>query len=254
MVTEIMINPTSNSNWLINNVLLCGGTPASLESLVEVGIDVIICLQTLKELKELKEKGSNTNLDIAQKVEWYNFPIVDGKTADDEKVVRWCHMILDLVYRGKKVYLHCLGGHGRTGTISACLLQLLGMKPHEALQYVDHLHSTRMKGCDVPSPSTQEQVQQVQRFMKIPYTVLVCGEWDDEDIIRRELGRFGPNVTVIIQSEDGVFESVCESVCDELGLECVTIIDKYKPLIVLEFHKSSREAITTNTFTRIIVN
>lgn len=278
-LNSLMINPTSNSNWIINNVLLGGGVPQTqgdVEALVQAGIDTIVCLQTPSETKECK-------LDLSA-FERYTFPIVDGRTANDDALVKWCHAIIDLLYRGRKVYLHCYGGHGRTGTMAACVLQLLGMKATEALQYIDLVHSTRLKGHCVPSPTTKEQIEQCQRFTEIPYTVLVCGdrEWTDTSIILRELRRLGPNVTVVQGGCRGA-DLCAKQVCDDLQLQCITVnaewdahgkaagpirnqkmIEEYDVILVLAFHadiassKGTKDTLqraqSRSIFTRIIID
>ena len=47
----------------------------------------------------------------------------------------------ELINRGEIVYIHCLGGHGRTGTISIPLMTLLyGISADEATKKVNYYH------------------------------------------------------------------------------------------------------------------
>eukprot|EP01138_Halocafeteria_seosinensis_P008085 gb/GECG01008261.1/.p1 GENE.gb/GECG01008261.1/~~gb/GECG01008261.1/.p1 ORF type:complete len:600 (+),score=78.17 gb/GECG01008261.1/:1-1800(+) len=62
-------------------------------------------------------------------------------------------------------YVHCYGGHGRTGTIvSLLLVALFGIDGETAMQFVNHAHSFRVRYSEYPSPESYEQVQQVLRL------------------------------------------------------------------------------------------
>lgn len=64
---------------------------------------------------------------------------------------------------GGGVYLHCWGGHGRTGTAVGCWLVERGLEPDVALDLIAHWRST---GDDrhEPSPQTPEQRAFVRRW------------------------------------------------------------------------------------------
>jgi protein tyrosine phosphatase len=52
--------------------------------------------------------------------------------------------ICDWLKQGKRIYIHCAGGHGRTGVYVACLLVLaFQMDADTALYYTQTLHNTR---------------------------------------------------------------------------------------------------------------
>ena len=62
-------------------------------------------------------------------------------------------------------YIHCYGGHGRTGTIvSLVLVALFGVDAETAMEYVNHAHRFRMLYGDCPSPESFDQVNQVRRL------------------------------------------------------------------------------------------
>lgn len=63
-------------------------------------------------------------------------------------------------------YLHCWGGHGRTGTVLSLMLGLLyNIGPDEAMGWVQLLHDVRQAPCGVASPQTPGQRLQVRRIM-----------------------------------------------------------------------------------------
>jgi len=72
--------------------------------------------------------------------------------------------------QGEKIYLHCWGGHGRTGTVAAVLLGLLyDISPREALNRVQKYHDVRLEASQyrmkIDSPQRPSQRQQVRRVL-----------------------------------------------------------------------------------------
>jgi ADP-ribosylglycohydrolase len=69
-------------------------------------------------------------------LEWFNLPIVDVDVPDRSFERSWRYAGARLRYHlhaGRDVVLHCRGGLGRSGTISARLLVELGVEPAEAV-------------------------------------------------------------------------------------------------------------------------
>lgn len=66
---------------------------------------------------------------------------------------------------GRKVYLHCWGGIGRTGTVVGCYLVRHGRTGDEALETLDRWWQTVPKSIWAPrSPQTDEQVAYVRAW------------------------------------------------------------------------------------------
>ena len=60
------------------------------------------------------------------------------------------------------MYLHCWGGHGRTGTIVCLMLHLMyQFTPLEAFKRCQAVHDLRHCPVEVGSPQTQTQRDQV---------------------------------------------------------------------------------------------
>ena len=58
-----------------------------------------------------------------------HFPIEDYKTPSSKELKDWVPQIVKLVQTpGHKILIHCMGGQGRTGLISACVLAVLKNK------------------------------------------------------------------------------------------------------------------------------
>jgi hypothetical protein len=74
----------------------------------------------------------------------HDVPLVDllgGAAPDDpdaerERVWEAARLAAAAVMRGTGVLVHCLGGTGRTGTVVACALRLLGRSAEEAIEIV----------------------------------------------------------------------------------------------------------------------
>ena len=63
------------------------------------------------------------------------------------------------------VYVHCWGGHGRTGIVIALLLSVLyDLDSEEALRLTELYHSKRIEA-RLHSPTTRAQINQVERLV-----------------------------------------------------------------------------------------
>lgn len=70
------------------------------------------------------------------------------------------------ILAGERLYVHCWGGHGRTGTLVALLLsQLYSLTADEALRYTQAFHDARRFPQGVRSPQTAVQRAQVKRVI-----------------------------------------------------------------------------------------
>eukprot|EP00929_Paragymnodinium_shiwhaense_P102058 TRINITY_DN65263_c0_g1_i1.p1 TRINITY_DN65263_c0_g1~~TRINITY_DN65263_c0_g1_i1.p1 ORF type:complete len:223 (-),score=25.36 TRINITY_DN65263_c0_g1_i1:162-830(-) len=95
-------------------------------------------------------------------------PMPDGLVGPDELLSRHLEMLLMELAEGRKLYIHCYGGHGRTGIVACSLLCLLyeGVKPDKAVEVFNELHQCRVIqgiGGAGHFPHSGEQLQQVYR-------------------------------------------------------------------------------------------
>lgn len=85
------------------------------------------------------------------------------------------YKILFFIEKKKSIYIHCKGGHGRSGILVACLLKILNnITPEDAIQKTTRIHNSRSdikeKYKKMGSPQTQYQKLFVINFFK-PYII-----------------------------------------------------------------------------------
>lgn len=180
--------PIITSNWLTDKICV-GGYPKTkfeLDRLVKGGIDVFICLNEVIDramiYKYERQLPSNKT--------YINEPIEDMKITSDDKIRALCERIIIRIYNGEKVYIHCTGGHGRTGTVAAIVLYMLyKLSLQQIFDYLQFSHDQRIgnyfgtgsywtkqlnesepqKNCfalgQVPTPQVTCQRQQVERII-----------------------------------------------------------------------------------------
>ena len=109
------------------------------------------------------------------KYKYINYPIIDRKIPTDWKnfsqlILIISEIIDDLKY-GEKIYIHCKGGHGRSGILVASLLcYRLKITPEESLELTSLYHSRRPVMRDkwriLGSPQGKSQKDFIRRFFR----------------------------------------------------------------------------------------
>jgi len=103
------------------------------------------------------------------------FPIVDVDTPTEYiNFYNIVETICNEISRRKKIYIHCKGGHGRSGILVACIFILhLGITAEQALESTNHHHNRRtddMYWVSQGSPQTEKQRDYVRNFYKFIQT------------------------------------------------------------------------------------
>ena len=65
------------------------------------------------------------NIVDINKLSFDHCPIIDCGVTDDSKVLALAQKLTKDISEGEVIYLHCWGGHGRTGTVVCIMLYLL---------------------------------------------------------------------------------------------------------------------------------
>lgn len=168
-----MVCPTPSSNWVICNNLIQGSYPGHpelnvhmkiLDSILDCGVTTFVSLLEAHEQSMFRPYKAYVK-SLAPQTEFVELPIPDMGVTDDKIISEVADTIADGINNRNKVYyIHCWGGHGRSGTLVALVLNKLGLPCKEALFCVKQCHQTREYNGDIPSPQTSEQLSQVYRL------------------------------------------------------------------------------------------
>jgi hypothetical protein len=192
-----MAGPTPWSNWVIPGQILAGAYPASMDDvetdriirlLLEMGTNTFVCLQAevninvpdhawrsgqglrpyIKDAQRILSKAHEVgDPKITQrKIDFLHLSIIDGNVTSDSAMNKLAEDCCDRVLRGEKMYIHCWGGHGRTGTLVAIMLaRLYNVSYTMALKFCQAFHDSRVYPQGVRSPQTAVQRAQVSPLL-----------------------------------------------------------------------------------------
>jgi ribA/ribD-fused uncharacterized protein len=141
---------------------------------------------TQQEIEELEKEGVRFFVDLTFKDErkivpyntkyrYISFPIIDRQIPDNNIkfacFIQCLTSIIRNLKNGELFYLHCKGGHGRSGVVVAVLLcYMFGLSPEQALEHTTRYHSRRIvmrdKWRKLGSPQTFPQKNFVYFFCK----------------------------------------------------------------------------------------
>jgi predicted NAD-dependent protein-ADP-ribosyltransferase YbiA (DUF1768 family) len=139
---------------------------------------------TQEAVEELEREGVRFFIDLTHSYEqkitpyktlyrYISYPITDRRVPKDwRSFARFIIKIADIIdnlEEEEKIFVHCKGGHGRSGVVVACLLcYIYNITPEEALQKTSKFHSNRSlmreKWRKLGSPQTRGQKNFVYKF------------------------------------------------------------------------------------------
>ena len=77
-------------------------------------------------------------------ISFVHCPIIDCGIIDDARVLHLAYMVAKSLLQGDVIYMHCWGGHGRTGTVVCLVLHLLyGLDVASCLERCQLVHDLR---------------------------------------------------------------------------------------------------------------
>lgn len=107
----------------------------------------------------LQEEGNK----IQESISYKRIPIQDFSIPQKTEMKDILDCIDDAVKKNRKVYVHCRGGIGRTGTTVGCYLVRHGFGGDEALENVNRLFRLSERSMESSfSPETREQMNFVR--------------------------------------------------------------------------------------------
>ena len=135
--------PISESYWVEPGRLLAGEYPGRYEveqtrkridALIEAGFNTFIDLTKPDEISPYRNILFEQSQAYDVKVKYQRFPIGDFGLPTPEMMISILDTIDVELKAGRKIYLHCWGGIGRTGTTVGCYLVRRGKTGEEALR------------------------------------------------------------------------------------------------------------------------
>jgi len=118
--------PTQTSNWLTDNILI-GKMPKNCKEVIKIINNDVTMFISLREYEEEYQKCIyDVNKKYQESVIFFRFDIPDFGTRDSDSIKALIDSIINYVdIKKNKVMIHCLGGHGRTGTVVVPLIAVL---------------------------------------------------------------------------------------------------------------------------------
>jgi protein-tyrosine phosphatase len=135
--------PIGVSNWLSKNLCVGGSIDykSHLNLFVRAGIDVFV---SLIGTDKVKLGLYDYEKDLPDGKIYITEPIEDMNIISDDKILTLARRIAEFIRGGFKVFIHCSGGHGRTGTVAAVVLHLLyGLPLYQIRDYLQYSHDQR---------------------------------------------------------------------------------------------------------------
>lgn len=196
-------------NWAIQDRLLCGPYPGkdgvnfttdeeaneNLQNILDDGITVFVNL--CNEIPHQKYIN-NEYIEIVKRhpyfpdFDYYSkflnsqqkdiiyeyFPYQDGcESANIVTILKQCIIIIDHLIQNRKVYIHCAGGHGRTGIFVNIIYTILFDYPIiEMFDFFQKVHDSRKKTdkklgenktCESPSAAQKRFVLKLGKYINI---------------------------------------------------------------------------------------
>jgi hypothetical protein len=160
--------PIDESYWVEPGRFLAGEYPGKftaestrqrIDALLEAGFNSFIDLtrpnETIPYIRTLLDEAKIYDIDVQH----HSYPIGDFGLPTPEQMMKILNSLDKALNEGRKVYLHCWGGIGRTGTTVGCYLVRRGKTGREALNQLTAWWKTVPKSqIHVHSPETDAQV------------------------------------------------------------------------------------------------
>jgi len=158
-------------SYFVENKALFGGFPTqeNIYELEEMGV---------KYFLDLTETGERNTYNYTTNYNYENYPIKDRCCPPDKisfgKLIIKYSKIINTLSEGEKIYIHCRGGHGRSGIVVASLLTwIYKINPQEAITKTHICHSERKimteKWRYLGCPNSRKQKNFVLTFFKPIY-------------------------------------------------------------------------------------
>jgi len=170
--------PIDDSYWLVPGRLLAGEYPGAktktearrkLRSFLDAGVDFFLDLteegEGLEPYATLLEEEAMAR---DRRVVYQRLPIPDLDAPTTERMSEIQQTIEAALEDGRTIYVHCLGGVGRTGTVLGCYLVEHEVSVAEALAEIQRRRRWTKSGWK-KSPQTPAQVDFVKKWQSVAF-------------------------------------------------------------------------------------
>ncbi len=169
---SIAVNPTSKpphsrSNFLTEDRRIIIGsfpeykaTGLTPQLLINYGVTVIVNLSSKEYTVESKKL-----------IHYLSYPIRSGRAPSKKMARELIDRLVTYHWEGHIIYIHCIGGHGRAGTIAALLIgTLLNLDGVEAIRWVERARDTREDTSRnfIPTPEMPGQIKFIINWLGNP--------------------------------------------------------------------------------------
>ena len=136
-MTEFPRGPIPDSYWVEPGRLLAGAYPGAVEDAAAVERIALFGAAGIDFFLDLTEEGElRPYLDGIAPLEHRRISIRDFTCPSSDDMRAILDALDDALGRGRRVYVHCWGGIGRTGTVIGCWLVRHGRSAEEALDLI----------------------------------------------------------------------------------------------------------------------
>lgn len=160
--------PIPNSYWVQPGRWLAGEYPGAEDEAESAQRIALLCaagLDTFIDLTEAGEREPYAAL-LPEGAEHHRLPIMDhGLPRSPAHMRDLLGLVDDALARGRRIYLHCRAGIGRTGMVVGCHLAAAGRSGEEALEELNRLWQQSGRSAQWRRvPETQEQCDFLVEF------------------------------------------------------------------------------------------
>ena len=227
--------PSNFSNYIIHldpikgGKLAVGGYPfvseyrrsAHIDKLLTLGVNVWVSLVENSETEKFGayKKYVTDNSPKNMLPLFLHCPTLDRGISADPLLFNMVEEVYRLVREGKFVYVHCFGGHGRSGVFAVCfLMRYYNYDSETAIDKNRLMHLARVHHPHKPTPQGIRQYSQIRRY-RPPITVIVSGDRNSANsfrlVILRALKDLPAGSTIVHGACKGI-DTIAGEIANEL--------------------------------------
>jgi len=174
------------THWIVPGRILAGSSPndmtkPELLDIIESGIDTFVNLQMAYDeysytdyRKILRNMAASDKKFPPHQINFLHCPIRDHGYLGDKNMWQFIEELIKILeVDHRNIYIHCYGGHGRTGSVLLHLLQaLFGIDKNSAMKVIKRSHEKRdcwafcaLNRGKLESSSQNEQAERMELIM-----------------------------------------------------------------------------------------